>query len=368
MKKILFVASQNPPYRKPFFSLLSNKMKKEKNIIDILFTHEKSIRYKKVWSIGYKKYKIHPSLWITPIFYDLTVFLPTDALHIIDNLMMTLTCLVFNKKYILWGERWDYKKVPLKDRISLFLYGSTLRNCAAYVAAGSRSAEWAKKNARAKKIFIAPNASSVRPTSYKIKKKQKKDGKKVILFVGRLIKRKGVDFLVNAFSKIKDKKSELIIVGGEDFYELGEKSISKDLKKQIKENNLQRRVKMLGHVKKDELHKYFQMADLFVMPSITKKISEPWGLTLNEAMEFALPVIATDAVGAAYDLIEDGKNGYMIKEKDVEELKKAIEKIIEKNKNNKMGKKSEQIIRNKFTYEKMVGGFIRAIKFSLNKK
>ena len=103
------------------------------------------------------------------------------------------------------------------------------------------------------------------------------------------------------------------------------------------------------------------------MPSITYGQADCWGYVVNEAMCCGKPVIATNAVGAAFDMVKDGKNGFIVPEKDADALYKAIKKIIsEPELGRNMGLESKRIIEQGFTYEHMINGFRRAVD-SVNK-
>ena len=68
------------------------------------------------------------------------------------------------------------------------------------------------------------------------------------------------------------------------------------------------RVELLGHVAREDLPALYASADCLVLPSR----SEAWGTVLNEAAAAGLPLVATDAAGGGYDLIEEGVNGYRV--------------------------------------------------------
>ena len=152
----------------------------------------------------------------------------------------------------------------------------------------------------------------------------------VFLYVGRLIYRKGVLALVNAFNSIcdSDVQIKLIIVGDG---ELCEKLHS------ISAGNS--RIILKGELTGKDLYEMYNYANAFVFPSI----DEPWGLVINEAMSFSLPVITTRDVGAAKDLIVEGLNGFIMD--GVEELPKVMRYLssdVELSK--KMGQHSKNII------------------------
>ena len=102
---------------------------------------------------------------------------------------------------------------------------------------------------------------------------------------------------------------------------------------------------------------YYGLADLFVLPSIR----EEWGLVLNEAAASGLPLIATETTGAAFDLIDEGKNGFCVPGGDHEALRNAILKVFGNSELRKsMGEYSRKKVEG-FSPEKCAEGFIRAI-------
>ena len=123
------------------------------------------------------------------------------------------------------------------------------------------------------------------------------------LFVGRLIERKGVDVLLDAFSRIE--QGELWIAGDGPVQPTVEAAASKDP-----------RIRLLGHVEGEALADAYRQSDVLVVPSLY----EPWGLVVHEGLAHGLGVITTDQVGAAYDLIDHGTNGYVVEAGSSEQL------------------------------------------------
>jgi glycosyltransferase involved in cell wall biosynthesis len=104
------------------------------------------------------------------------------------------------------------------------------------------------------------------------------------------------------------------------------------------------------------------------MPSITYVKADIWVRAVNDAMGAGKPVIATDVVGAAFDMVKSGINGFIVPEKDSDALYKAIKKIIsEPELAKRMGEKSKRILEQGFTYEHMIKGFMKAV-VSVNKR
>jgi glycosyltransferase involved in cell wall biosynthesis len=131
-----------------------------------------------------------------------------------------------------------------------------------------------------------------------------------ILFVGRLIRRKGIINLLKAFKEVRDdyKNCQLTIVGGGP-----KRKYLEDFCKQIK---IESNVNFLGAVEYRDIDKIYQKADIFVLPSIEESLSN----VIQEAMASGLPIITTDT-GAA-ELIDE--NGFIVERGDYKEIKKAI--------------------------------------------
>ena len=124
--------------------------------------------------------------------------------------------------------------------------------------------------------------------------------------MSRLSREKGVDVLVRAMDGVD---ARLLVVGdGPD----------DGLVRSLAPPN----VSFAGRVPRDELQALYAQSDVFVMPSR----SETWGMAMQEAAAVGLPLIATDAPGAAHDLIEDGVNGYRVPVEDVGALHDALVK------------------------------------------
>ncbi len=114
------------------------------------------------------------------------------------------------------------------------------------------------------------------------------------LYVGRLIKRKNVESLINVFNKkFSEHKVVLKIIGSgrEESFLRNKYSSSK--------------VIFLGPLFENELIKEYHSASCFVIPSLF----EPWGLVVNEALSASLPVISLENIGANFDLIKSKNTG-----------------------------------------------------------
>lgn len=213
------------------------------------------------------------------------------------------------------------------------------------------------------KIFIAPNAIDnelfinislkYKSHSEELKNELGLKDKIIILYVGRLIEEKGTGFLLEAYRKMRSEANNiaLVIVGHDKLY--------KNLKNLCRIKNI-RDVIFTGAITDyKQLIKYYSIADIFVLPTL----GDVWGFVINEAMACGLPVVATRISQAAQEMIYSGENGYIVKEKDSEELYHALKNLICNPKLRKeMGEKSIEIVKHDFNVSHMVKGFMSAIK------
>lgn len=157
--------------------------------------------------------------------------------------------------------------------------------------------------------------------------------KKMILFSGKYIGKKRPLDLLKAFSLLPKNLYTLVFVGeGELRGEMEQYISSKKLEDVI----------LTGFVNQSQISKYYAAADVFVMCS---GLGETWGLSVNEAMNFELPVIVSETCGSSYDLVQNGLNGFIFEEGNIKELSSALKSIFEsENITSKMGQKSKELI------------------------
>jgi len=175
----------------------------------------------------------------------------------------------------------------------------------------------------------------------------------VILFTGKLIEKKHPFDLLKAYQRAANNSSKVALVF------VGDGALRPELEKYAKEHNL-KNVHFVGFKNQTELPKYYTLADIFILPS---GLGETWGLVVNEAMCFGLPIIVSDLVGCGPDLVKYGENGYIFPVRDIKKLTEYLLDLIQNpQKRKKFGKKSFEIIQN-YSYEKGIEGILKA--FSL---
>jgi glycosyltransferase involved in cell wall biosynthesis len=176
----------------------------------------------------------------------------------------------------------------------------------------------------------------------------------VILFASKMIPRKRAMDLLMAYEKIQDKVNASLVFVGD--------GIERLMLEEYTNSRKIRNVHFLGFKNQTELPEYFSIADVFVLPST----DEPWGLIINEAMNFGLPIITTDQVGAGYDLVKDRGNGFIYPVGDVGTLSDYLLKLLQNSElREKMGKHSLEII-SKWSFKEDVEGILAALEYIRN--
>lgn len=182
----------------------------------------------------------------------------------------------------------------------------------------------------------------------KLKNKLGIKSKKVALSVGSFIERKGYDLLINEWKKIQNEWELIIIGSGQD---------KEKLEQLISKYNLEN-VKLLDFKQKSELKEYYYSADLFIL--LTRE--DIWGLVINEAMAYGLPVITTNKCIAGMEMIKNEENGFIVNLENELNINKYINKI-----NEDMGVQSLKISK-KYSIEDMSKAHIKIFKSILKQE
>jgi glycosyltransferase involved in cell wall biosynthesis len=227
----------------------------------------------------------------------------------------------------------DYFEKKYLKKFYDFVWGYKILNGASKFIAVTKSEkdQYIKIGLPADKIEIIPNGIDV----FKFDKHlihgnfRKKYGiapnEKIILYLGRLHKRKGIDFLVDGFSILSDqnKNVKLIIVGPNDGF-------LNVLKNQVKKLKIEDSVFFTDAVSENEKFEAFIESDLLVYPAI----HEIFGLVPFEAIMSGLPVIVCDDCGCG-EIIKEADCGYLVKFGDTKNLKETMIFALENDENNK---------------------------------
>jgi len=220
--------------------------------------------------------------------------------------------------------------------------------------------------------FTASKISALRPatiewspygsplSSGKVPPPHVRKGRYKILFVGRHIERKGIEYLIQAANLLDSQKFEIRIVGKGNLTE----SLM-DFAQKIHAEN----VTFTGPLSPDELRKEYLESNCFVLPAIvdSKGDTEGLGVVLIEAMQYGLPVVASD-VGGIPDVVVNDETGILVPEKNPEALARAFQKLeSDPAYEAKLLKGAEQRIEECFNWEKIAQKQIEIYKDLLKK-
>jgi glycosyltransferase involved in cell wall biosynthesis len=215
------------------------------------------------------------------------------------------------------------------------------------------------------KTCVIPNgvdAECFRPdidASYVRKKYLLSD--KVILFVGFLGKRKGVDYLVKAanivVNKYNDKEALFLLVG---------RAVSEEyfgyLCSLIRNYGLEKNIKFTGRIAFDDLKALYVSSAVFVLPSL----EEGFGLVVTEAMASGRPVIGTKTGGIPMQ-IQNGVNGFVVEPANEEQLAEKIEYLLHnRGERERMGANSRKIALEKFDWRLIAEKYSEVYRSILN--
>jgi glycosyltransferase involved in cell wall biosynthesis len=156
----------------------------------------------------------------------------------------------------------------------------------------------------------------------------------VILYASKFVKRKNADQLLEAWLQVRATTTlapYLLFVGD------GE--IRAQVERRAAESGCEG-VKFLGFRNQSELPRFFDLSDVFVLPAR----HEAFGLIVNEAMASGLPVVISDDVGCADDLVRNGENGYVYPVNDIDALRDALIATLQPGRAAAMGQSSRKIL------------------------
>ncbi|HEV2734926.1 MAG TPA: glycosyltransferase family 4 protein, partial [Longimicrobiaceae bacterium] len=158
-------------------------------------------------------------------------------------------------------------------------------------------------------------------------------GAPVILFSGKLIDVKRPMDLLRAYLRVRAEVPAALVF-------MGDGPLRPELEAFCREHALED-VHFAGFRNQSELGRFFAVADVFCLPSIY----EPWGLVVNEAMCFGLPVVASDMVGSTGDLVLEGENGFTFRAGDVDALAGRLRAVLgDAELRRRMGARSRELI------------------------
>jgi len=243
-----------------------------------------------------------------------------DIIHLHGSLSESLLGKRLKRKYkkpMLVTAYGDDINRYLKQIPSSFLVKSALKSSNAIICQSRFLQNEIGKRISGKKLFIIPMGALLDKFKPKGKNKARKvlglpKDKKIILFIGHLFERKGVEYLISALRLVlKKDKNILCCIIGSGHSEDKLKKIASDL-------DLDNHIKFLGQKTHDEIVPYMNACDIFVLPSL----SEGLPVVLCEALAAGKPVVATKVAGTPEIVTKNV--GFLVRPKDSNDLSEKI--------------------------------------------
>lgn len=261
-------------------------------------------------------------------------------------------------RVVQWTEVWDmpYPSLGERQHKSLLLTGLN-RMVDSYVVPGIKWKEYLLRNSPAEpeQIFIAPNASNV-PAAETAPSKQKfgiDDGQYVVTYVGRLREVKRVEDVIKAVNRLRiDQPNVHLLVAGE-----GDDKYTEYLHALADDLNID--VTFLGWVEND-LANLYKISDICVSPSRR----DAFVLVVIEAMSLGTPMIVTEGVGAANEVVVHKENGYVVPIGDPLSIYECLDDFFGSSENQRYMSQRAKETAEKITYEDMIAGFEDAIIYA----
>jgi len=198
----------------------------------------------------------------------------------------------------------------------------------------------------AERIYVAPNAVSPRPAAPPPARPARSGERPVVLFVGRLQERKRVDHLIQACAALPERLQPRLWIVGDG---------PARSKLELLAESVYPRAEFFGFRHGSDLAPLFVGADLFVLPGTG-------GLAIQEAMSFALPVIAAEGDGTQEDLVSP-RNGWLVPPDDLPALAHTLQiALADPNRLRRMGEASYQTVATYANIEHMVAVFVQALQ------
>lgn len=369
--KIVFVLPALPKYRHDFLVLLYEELKKTNhelvivtginnwNKVIVEIEEDLPVKVIRCKTAGFKLLNVNVN-WQKKFVRSVFAEKPDKVVLMyhtgkLNHSILLLLCLLRGLPFVFWGSgyrRVDLKGMTLKIKHSIKHFFE--KRSRGYITYSQYFADiLIDKGFDKDKVIVAQNTINVE----KILERQElsvKHRNKIFsfLFVGALIPLKRLDFSFLACTELLSQgySFRFDIVGGG--------VILDDLRSLIDTHGLQEHVFLHGAQFGEDVVPFFSKADVFLLPGTG-------GLAINEAMAYGLPVISAPGDGTAYDLIENGENGFILENGyELKDLKEAMKYFLDLNTEDllDMGRKSTEKVESMASLRNMVDKFAQGMK------
>ena len=361
MKRVAIITNIPAPYRVDFFDYLKKhytdyqftiiySSKNEDNrkwdieqekMENSVFLESKTVKIKK----RYDNYYLHIPVGVSKVLDKIKPDVVVGSEYNPTVIQALYYCKKNKIPFISWTDGTLFSERN-RNFIQKFLRRLVVAKADSYIASSTKSKEaqiyYGADEQRCHISYLAVDVE-------KYIQKPKGQGKGKIVCVGSLIERKGVDLLLNALAKVKCEYS---------LYLAGEGEEKEQLQKHAENLQILDKVHFLGQLKREELLEHYAHSDLFVLPTR----EDCFALVILEAICAGLPIVCSKYADGAYDLIEEGKSGYIIDPYDEEKFAACIDQVLGNPALRKeMQLQSDKIIE-KFRFSNIAKGYMDAIE------
>ncbi len=331
-KKLLFVSYSYPPYRggiARYVGNISKELSKKNNVIVLTMLGE-SYKDNNIKVIKYDIGSNFPIILRKTYFFINVLMFTFKNINKIDaifvnssSLFATITLIAKSIKreiktfVFAHADEMIIKENFIKRKIKEIM----LRNLTSIIAVVHFVENIIKENGIKTHTIVIPPI--YKGKFYKKKHTNQKD-KIILLTIAAMVRRKGIQLVIEAINSLEKEYKEKIkyIVGGR------KTQYTNHLYKLIEEYNLQGIVEIKTDISEEKKEELYKISDIFIMPTFKDNEDiEGFGIVYQEASAHTLPIIASP-VGGVVESVKDGLNGIMVKEKDINEIKEAIKKLV----------------------------------------
>ena len=210
--------------------------------------------------------------------------------------------------------------------------------------------QWAKLEKYENKVTVA-RGGFIDSNLFRIKQPYNKR-KNTIGYVGRLSKEKGILDLVKAIPLILQGRNDV------DFLIVGDGPLSSSIKQKLRDSGLLEKVTLTGWITYDEIPEYVNRLKLLVMPTHTEAGSPR---PIQEAMSCGTPVLVT-MVGGVGDVVKDGENGFILKNRSPQQIAKDVLRILEYPRINGIIRNGRKLIEQDYNFEAVAKRYKQAFE------
>ena len=369
MLTLLIVTNIPSPYRVDFFHYLQTNVTEYDIHIMFQSGNEKSFR---TWNGGEEKLKnthFLRSKVIKKTGFDQTEkYIPSGTTKVLNEVRPDIVvCMEYNPCAIMVKHWCNKNKIPYISwtdgtRLSEAHIGFLQKLSRKYIIRNTKAFIASSTAAKENQIYLGADPEKIHISFLTVDlskytlsgsetPKQKPFG---MLCVGSLIKRKGMDLLLDALGMIKDEDWKLTVAG--------EGPEKEALLQQAKESGISERITFTGFIEGEALRDLYAQSSVFILPTR----EDCFGLVTLEAMCAGLPVISSKYADGARDLVEDGITGFIVDPYDPEQLSKVISSLINDPEKTKIMGRAGRERSEQFAFEKVSKGFIEAVKSASN--